>query len=103
MKTAAAALPVVAADGVRLRLSDGRELIDGIASWWTVAHGYRHAHIEAAMREQLARLPHVMLGGLAHEPAYRLAARLAALLPGTLTRVFFSESGSVAIEIAMKM
>jgi len=103
MKTARPPLPVVAADGVRLKLADGRELIDGIASWWTVAHGYRHPHIEAAIRDQLARLPHIMLGGLAHEPAYRLAARLAAVLPGTLNRVFFSESGSVAIEIAMKM
>jgi adenosylmethionine-8-amino-7-oxononanoate aminotransferase len=103
MKTARPPLPVVAADGVRLKLADGRELIDGIASWWTVAHGYRHPHIEAAIRDQVARLPHVMLGGLAHEPAYRLAARLAAVLPGTLNRVFFSESGSVAVEIAMKM
>lgn len=103
MKTARPPLPVLAADGVRLKLADGRELIDGIASWWTAAHGYRHPHIEAAIRDQLARLPHVMLGGLAHEPAYRLAARLAALLPGTLNRVFFSDSGSVAVEIAMKM
>ena len=103
MQTAPPPLPVVAADGVRLTLADGRALIDGVASWWTAAHGYRHPYIEAAIRDQLARLPHVMLGGLAHEPSYRLAARLAALLPGALNRVFFSDSGSVAVEIAMKM
>jgi adenosylmethionine-8-amino-7-oxononanoate aminotransferase len=78
-------------------------LIDGIASWWTACHGYNHPHIMGAMRAQLDAMPHVMLGGLAHEQAYRLAARLAALLPGDLDHVFFAESGSVAVEIAMKM
>src|SRR3546814_5975301 len=86
-----------------LKLADGRELVDGIASWWTAAHGYRHPHIEAAVERQLKNLPHVMLDGLAHEQAYRLATRLAALLPGDLDHVFFSESGSVAVEIAMTM
>src|SRR3546814_6757008 len=80
MKTAGAHLPVVSASGSRLKLADGRELVDGIASWWTAAHGYRHPHIEAAVERQLKTLPHVMLGGLAHEQAYRLATRLAALL-----------------------
>src|SRR3546814_645517 len=103
MKTAGAHLPVVSASGSRLKLADGRELVDGIASWWTAAHGYRHPHIEAAVERQLKTLPHVMLGGLAHEQAYRLATRLAALLPDDLDHVFFSESGSVAVEIAMKM
>ena len=103
MKTAPPPLPVVATDGVRLTLADGRTLIDGIASWWTAAHGYNHPHIRAAVETQLARLPHVMLGGLANEPAFTLASRLATLLPGALDHVFFSESGSVAIEIAMKM
>lgn len=103
MKTAPPPLPVAAADGVRLTLADGRTLIDGIASWWTAAHGYNHPHIRAAVEAQLARLPHVMLGGLANEPAFTLASRLAKLLPGALDRVFFSESGSVAVEIAMKM
>lgn len=103
MKTALAPLPVVSAQGCRLRLADGRELVDGIASWWTVAHGYRHPHIAAAVADQLDRLPHVMLGGLVHEPASTLAARLARLLPGDLDHVFFSESGSVSVEIAMKM
>jgi len=103
MKTAARPLPVVASEGVRLTLADGRVLVDGIASWWTACHGYNHPHIAQALREQLARLPHVMFGGLAHEQAYRLATRLAALLPGDLERVFFTESGSVSVEVAMKM
>ena len=90
-------------DGARIILEDGRELIDGIASWWTACHGYNHPHIRAAVQAQLERAPHVMFGGLAHEPAYRLAARLAALLPGDLDHVFFAESGSVSVEIAMKM
>jgi adenosylmethionine-8-amino-7-oxononanoate aminotransferase len=103
MKTAPAPLPVVASSGVRLRLADGRELIDGISSWWTACHGYNHPHIRAAVKAQLARLPHVMFAGLVHEPAARLAARLTALLPGDLERVFFTESGSVSVEVALKM
>lgn len=103
MQTAKTPVPVIAAKGARLMLADGRELIDGVASWWTVAHGYRHPHIEAAIKKQLDSLPHVMLGGLAHKQAYVLAARLAALLPGPLERVFFSDSGSVAVEVALKM
>jgi len=103
MATARPPLPVVRTDGCRIVLADGRELIDGIASWWTACHGYNHSHIRAAVERQLVRLPHVMFGGLAHEGALTLARRLAALLPGDLERVFFSESGSVAVEIAMKM
>jgi adenosylmethionine-8-amino-7-oxononanoate aminotransferase len=103
MKTAPAPLPVVRTEGSRLILADGRELVDGIASWWTACHGYNHPHIAEAVAAQLARAPHVMFGGLAHEPAYRLASRLAALLPGDLDHVFFAESGSVSVEIAMKM
>jgi adenosylmethionine-8-amino-7-oxononanoate aminotransferase len=103
MKTAPAPLAVARTEGVRLILEDGRELVDGIASWWTACHGYNHPHIRAAVADQLARAPHVMFGGLAHEPAYRLASRLAALLPGDLDHVFFAESGSVSVEIAMKM
>ena len=103
MKTAPTPLPVVGAKGARLKLADGRELIDGVASWWTVAHGYSHPHITAVVARQLETLPHVMLGGLAHEPAYTLARRLAKLLPGDLNRVFFSDSGSVAVEVALKM
>jgi len=93
----------VRTDGSRIVLADGRELIDGIASWWTACHGYNHPHIRDAVRRQLDILPHVMFGGLAHEPAYTLARRLAGLLPGDLDHVFFAESGSVAVEVAMKM
>lgn len=103
MKTANPALPVVATRGSRLVLADGRELVDGLASWWTACHGYNHPHIAAAVREQLERMPHVMFGGLSHEPANRLATRLAKLLPGDLDHVFLAESGSVSVEIAMKM
>ncbi|HEY6259322.1 MAG TPA: adenosylmethionine--8-amino-7-oxononanoate transaminase [Xanthobacteraceae bacterium] len=103
MRTARPPLPVVRTHGCRIVLADGRELIDGIASWWTACHGYNHPHIRAAVERQLARMPHVMFGGLAHEGALTLARRLAAVLPGDLDRVFFSESGSVAVEIAMKM
>jgi adenosylmethionine-8-amino-7-oxononanoate aminotransferase len=103
MKTAPLPLPVVRTHGARIVLADGRELVDGIASWWTACHGYNHPHIAAAVADQLARAPHVMFGGLAHEPAYRLAARLAGLLPGDLDHVFLAESGSVSVEIAMKM
>lgn len=103
MKTAPAPLAVARTEGARIILEDGRELVDGIASWWTACHGYNHPHIAQAVRAQLDRAPHVMFGGLAHEPAYRLASRLAALLPGDLNHVFFAESGSVSVEIAMKM
>jgi adenosylmethionine-8-amino-7-oxononanoate aminotransferase len=103
MKTARAPLPVARTHGSRIVLADGRELIDGIASWWTACHGYNHPHIRQAVERQLALMPHVMFGGLVHEQALTLARRLAALVPGDLGRVFFSESGSVAVEIAMKM
>ncbi len=103
MKTAAPPLEAVATAGSRIRLADGRELVDGIASWWTAVHGYNHPHIAEAVAGQLAAMPHVMFGGLTHAPAERLAARLAALLPGDLDHVFFSDSGSVAVEVALKM
>lgn len=103
MKSAAAPLEAVATRGSRIVLADGRELVDGIASWWTAVHGYNHPHIEQAVSAQLARMPHVMFGGLTHAPAERLAARLAALLPGDLDHVFLVDSGSVAVEVALKM
>ena len=103
MKTATPPLPVERTHGSCIVLADGRELIDGVASWWTACHGYNHPHIRQAIERQLAVMPHVMFGGLAHEQALTLAQRLAALLPGDLTRVFFSDSGSVAIEVALKM
>jgi len=103
MKAVRPPLPVVRTQGCRIVLADGRELIDGIASWWTACHGYNHPHIREAVERQLALMPHVMFGGLAHEQALTLARRLAARMPGDLTRVFFSDSGSVAVEVAMKM
>ena len=103
MKTARPPLPVVRTQGSHIVLSDGRELIDGIASWWTACHGYNHPHIREAAERQLALMPHVMFGGLAHEQGLTLARRLAARMPGDLARVFFSDSGSVAVEVAMKM
>ena len=103
MKTAPLPIPVVATEGVYLILADGTRLIDGMASWWTACHGYNHPHIVAQVTQQLQRMPHVMFGGVHHEPALRLATRLASLLPGDLSHVFFSDSGSVSVEVAMKM
>jgi adenosylmethionine-8-amino-7-oxononanoate aminotransferase len=96
-------LPVVSAEGVRLRLADGRELIDGMASWWCAIHGYRNAALDAAVEEQLGKMAHVMFGGLTHEPAVRLAERLTELAPPGLERVFLADSGSVAVEVAIKV
>ena len=100
---AAAALPVVSAQGVRLTLADGRELIDGMASWWCAIHGYRHPRLDRAVSEQLGRMAHVMFGGLTHEPAVRLAEELLALAPAGLEAVFFADSGSVSVEVAIKL
>jgi adenosylmethionine-8-amino-7-oxononanoate aminotransferase len=103
MPAPVAPLPVVSAQGVRLRLADGRELVDGMASWWCAIHGYRHPVMDAAVREQLDRMAHVMFGGLTHESAVRLAERLVALTPAGLEHVFFADSGSVSVEVAIKM
>ena len=103
MRTTPIGLPVSEAEGVRIKLADGRTLIDGVSSWWSVCHGYRHPHIEQAVVNQLQKLPHIMLGGYQHEPAALLAKRLADICPGELNHVFFTDSGSVAIEVAMKM
>ncbi len=103
MQTAAAPLRAVRTQGCRITLDDGRVLIDGIASWWTACHGYNHPHIRQAAIRQLETMPHIMFGGLTHEPAERLAERLCAMLPGDLSHVFFAESGSVAVEVALKM
>jgi adenosylmethionine---8-amino-7-oxononanoate aminotransferase len=97
------ALPVVGAEGTRLRLADGSEVIDGMASWWSVIHGHRHPAIVAALHEQLDELPHVMFGGLTHAPAIRLAERLVEMTPAGLDRVFLADSGSVAVEVALKL
>jgi adenosylmethionine-8-amino-7-oxononanoate aminotransferase len=94
---------VESADGVRIRLSDGRELIDGMSSWWSVIHGYNHPRLVSAIQEQAAILPHVMFGGLTHEPAVELSRRLVTISPDGLDRVFLCDSGSVSVEVAMKM
>ncbi|MBS1869759.1 MAG: adenosylmethionine--8-amino-7-oxononanoate transaminase [Actinobacteria bacterium] len=96
-------LPVESAAGVRLRLADGRELIDGMASWWCAIHGYRVPALDAAVRDQLDRMAHVMFGGLTHAPAVELARRLVELTPDGLEHVFFADSGSVSVEVAIKM
>jgi len=103
MQTVDDALPVVGADGVTLELADGTKLIDGIASWWTACHGYNNPQMQEKMIAQVKSMSHVMLGGLVHEGAATLARRLADLLPGDLNHVFFSESGSVSVEVALKM
>ncbi|MFG0289973.1 MAG: adenosylmethionine--8-amino-7-oxononanoate transaminase [Rhodopirellula sp. JB044] len=103
MKTAPDPLEIVSAQDFHLQTADGRQLIDGMASWWSVCHGYAHPHVIEAVTKQLERLPHVMFGGITHEPAERLASRIVAMLPAELKHVFFADSGSVAVEAAMKM
>jgi len=95
--------PVVNAYGTRLVLADGRELVDGMSSWWAAIHGYRHPALDRALHEQVDRFAHVMFGGLTHEPAVALAELLVEVTPPELTRVFFADSGSVAVEVAVKM
>jgi len=96
-------LLVESASGVRLRLADGRELVDGMSSWWAAIHGYRHPVLDAAATAQLGRMSHVMFGGLTHEPAIRLAAKLVEITPAELQHVFLCDSGSVSVEVAIKM
>jgi adenosylmethionine-8-amino-7-oxononanoate aminotransferase len=95
--------PVVSASGVRLRLANGRELIDGMSSWWAAIHGYRHPALDTAAIGQIRRMSHVMFGGLTHEPAVALATLLARITPDPLTKVFLCDSGSVSVEVALKM
>jgi adenosylmethionine-8-amino-7-oxononanoate aminotransferase len=96
-------LVVESASGVRLRLADGRELIDGMSSWWAAIHGYRHPALDAAARDQLGQMSHVMFGGLTHQPAVALADRLVTIAPEGLEHAFLCDSGSVSVEVAVKM
>ncbi|MBB3046184.1 adenosylmethionine-8-amino-7-oxononanoate aminotransferase [Litorivivens lipolytica] len=95
--------PVVSANGVRLKLADGREIIDGMASWWSAIHGYNHPVLNQAATEQLQSMSHVMFGGLTHAPAVSLCQKLVDMTPDGLNRVFIADSGSVAMEVAIKM
>jgi len=103
MKTAPAPLKVARTAGSRIILEDGRELIDGISSWWSACHGYNHPHIVGSVEKQLKIMPHVMMAGLVHEQAITLATRLTKIAPAGLSKVFFSDSGSVSVEVALKM
>lgn len=95
--------PVKSAHGVHIKLADGRELIDGMSSWWSAIHGYNHPEINLALTEQLKDMSHIMFGGLTHQPAVDLAEQLVKITPNSLKSVFFVDSGSVATEVAMKM
>ena len=103
IKTAPLPLAAVGTKNCTITLDDGRELVDGMASWWSACHGYNHPHITGAIETQLRKMPHVMFGGLVHEPALALAKRLTEITPAGLSRAFFSDSGSVAVEVALKM
>ena len=95
--------PVDSTDGVRIKLKDGRELIDGMASWWSAVHGYGHPKLKEAAHKQIDTMSHVMFGGLTHEPAVTLCEKLVKIAPNGLNKVFISDSGSVAVEVAIKM
>ena len=102
MKTMKAPYKILDAEGVHLYTKD-QKLIDSISSWWCMIHGYKHPELTEAIKEQADRFCHVMLGGLTHEPVEKLSAKLQEFLPGDLDYCFFSDSGSVAVEVSLKM
>ena len=102
MKTMGAPYEIVDAEGVYLYTKDGK-VIDSVSSWWSVIHGYKHPELNQAIIDQVNRFSHVMLGGLTHQPVQRLSQKLEEFLPGDLNYCFFSDSGSVAVEVALKM
>lgn len=103
MKDPLPVYPVASASGVRLKLEDGRELVDGMSSWWAAIHGYNHPVLNRAIEKQLKKMSHIMFGGLTHKPAVELASLLVEITPEKLEKVFFCDSGSVSVEVAIKM